>query len=351
MKHNAIFVVLTALILALGFYGADIIGHFFPSDTAEEAVIPRDSSNTNAIYLKEEKQKFNPMSIVAKSSQSVYMNENSEVRSLTAAMITAMARQNKESYIFQPVGNALDKSLKFDKNGYIYVEKWQYLNSDSETRCLDCIVWTNDLSIVYIRFYSDEVVQLSGSEMNAGLDRLDRFSSQFYPYESDSYYTLQQIKDEQIQSFGSVKDDAPMWDGDLTDMVHIGEQWSAIDIIPYVTRKYEAYNDAARERLGSPDNPLVGYWMSQLSFCDIITSHSTYVVGASKVTDLFMSQLGIWVKPSYSAKDGIIYQTMNLSGHELTVIYNVRDDVIEGYFYPDSAEIPYYNEYFEESYG
>ena len=93
------------------------------------------------------------------------------------AMITAMARQHDKSYIFQPVGKELTDALRFDKRGYIFVEKWQYLNSDRETRCLDCIVWTNDMSIAYIRFYSDNAQQLSGTEMNAGLDRLDKFLS------------------------------------------------------------------------------------------------------------------------------------------------------------------------------
>ena len=68
VKRNILFVTLTALILALGFYGADIIGRFFPNDTAENAVIARDISNNNAVYLKEDKQRINPMSLLDRTS-------------------------------------------------------------------------------------------------------------------------------------------------------------------------------------------------------------------------------------------------------------------------------------------
>lgn len=355
VKRNILFVALTALILALGFYGADIIGHFFPSDTAEQTFISRDRSNTNAVYLKEDHKKFRPMSLIIKTSQSVNYKENSEVRSITAAMINALSRQYEKTYIFQPAGQELDKALKFDKTGYIYVEKWQYINSDRQTRYLDCIVWANDLSIAYIRFYSDNSSQLSGTEMNAGLDRLNNYSEKFYPYESDFYYTLQQLKDEQVISQGysnkSLQPEDYLWEGDLIDNVYLGKIGDTSRIIPLVVQKYDSYSGAARESLGSPDVPLVSYWMSQLGFCDIITSSDFPVVGASKITDLMSNQYGVWVKPSYYAKDGIIYQTTNLSGHELTVLYNVREDMIEGYYFPDCSSIAYYNGYSNEAYG
>ena len=355
MKRNIIFVALTALILALGFYGADIIGHFFPSDTAEQTFISRDRSNTNAVYLKEEQKKFNPMSLVIKTSQSSNYQQNSEVRIITAAMINALSRQYDKTYIFQPAGQELDKALKFDKTGYIYVEKWQYINSDKQTRFLDCIVWADDLSIAYIRFYSGDSSQLSGTEMNSGLDRLDNYSQKFYPYESDFYFALQQLKDEQVERIGysnkSVPPEEYLWEGDLIDNVYLGKISDTSRIIPLIVQKYDSYNDASHNSLGSPDVPLVSYWMSQLGFCDIITSNDFYVVGASKITDLMSNQYGVWVKPSYSAKDGIIYQTINLSGHELTVLYNVREDMIEGYYFPDCSSIAYYTGYSNEAYG
>ena len=52
VKRNILFVALTALILALGFYGADIIGHFFSRDSAEQTCISRDCSSINAVYFK-----------------------------------------------------------------------------------------------------------------------------------------------------------------------------------------------------------------------------------------------------------------------------------------------------------
>ncbi len=353
VKRNILFVTLTALILALGFYGADIIGRFFPNDTAENAVIARDISNNNAVYLKEDKQRFNPMSLLDRTSQPMMLEGAGELREITAAMITAMARQNDKSYIFQPVGKELTDALRFDKRGYIFVEKWQYLNSDRETRCLDCIVWTIDMSIAYIRFYSDNAQQLSGTEMNAGLDRLDKYSSEFYPYLSDQYYTIMDIKYDVKREYGLFDNHAAeepsltTWYGNLADPVRIDRGAS---ILNGIIDKYETYRDVITENSGS-ENPLIPYWLAHYGFEDVFTSQGYAVVGGCKVCDLFLNQYGVWIKPSYSAKDGIIYQTLTAGTNEITVIYNVRDDMIEGFYFPRCSDDSYYISYEENGVG
>lgn len=348
VKRNLLFVVLTAVILALGFNGADIIGHFFPSNTAENAVIPRDTSNNTAVYLNENRQKFNPMSLVTKSSQAVNYGNSNEIRATAAAMITAMARYSDKSYIFIPAGKDLESSLKFDKSGYIYVEKWQYLNSDKETRFLDCIVWTADMSIAYIRFYSDDDQQLSGTQMNAGLDRLDKYSAEFYPYIADQFYTLMQLKDEFRQNSSDIpeitdgRDETELFlmFADLADTIRVDHIGDTRGVLRCIIAKYDAYRDVVYDNCGKSDNPLVTYWLPQYGFEDIITSQGYAMVGGNKINDLFTNLYGVWVKPSYSAKDGIIYQTLTAGTYEITVIYNVADDLIEGFYFPDCANIP-----------
>lgn len=356
VKRNILFVALTALILALGFNGADIIGHFFPSNTAENAVIPRDAANNTAIYLNENKQKFNPMSLVMKSAQRATYGNSNEIRATAAAMITAMARYSDKSYIFMPVGKDLESSFRFDKNGYTYVEKWQYLNSARETRFLDCIVYTADMSIAYIRFYSDDEQQLSGTQMNAGLDRLDKYSAEFYPYISDQYYTLMQLKDELRQYSYEKPDDADQTSWyvsvvDNLDTIRVDRIGDADGVLRCTVAKYDAYRETVYANCGKTDNPLVTYWLTQYGFEDIITSQGYAVVGGNKINDLFNGLYGVWVKPSYSAKDGIIYQTLTAGTHEITVIYNVDDDMIEGFYFPDCANIPYYIDYSEDGVG
>ena len=356
MKRNILFVTLTALILALGFYGADIIAHFFPSDTAENAVIARDISSNNAVYLKEDKQKFNPMSLVMKSTNGAPYGNSNETRATAAAMITAMARYNDKSYIFMPTGQELDSSLRFDKQGYIYVEKWQYLNSEKETRYLDCIIWTADMSIAYIRFYSGDSQQLSGTQMNAGLDRLDKYSADFYPYISDQYYTLMQVKDElRLTAYERPEDaDETEWAvmaDDFVGTVNVDHFGDSDSILRCIVAKINAFRDEVYNNCGKSDNPLVSYWLPQYGFEDVITSNGYAVVGGCKVSDLFLNLYGVWVKPSYSAKDGIIYQTLTAGTYEITVIYNVRDDMIEGFYFPDCANLPCYIGYSDEAVG
>lgn len=357
MKRNFIFVILTAMILALGFYGADIIGHFLPDETAEQVVVARDRSNTNAVYLKEENEQFSPMSLVVKKSQYNSANENTEVRVMTAAMITAMSSQNEKTAIVQPAGQELDKALQFDKTGYVYVEKWQYINSKKQTRFLDCIVWTNDMSIAYIRFYNGDNKQLSGTEMNNGLDRLNNFSDEFYPNISDSYYQITDFK----SSYGK---DAYYYDRPqennpelnelgniMAEQVRIEQLGDAASVLHYTENKYNSYSQYINTKFGISENQLYNFWLSQLAFEDLITSQNYSVMAGNKITDLLIGQYGVWVKPSYSAKDGIIYQTITAGTHEVTVIYNVRDSIIEGFYFPDCAEIPSYLVYSDSAFG
>lgn len=361
VRSNIIFAVLTALILALGFYGADIIGHFIPADTAEQTVIDRDSSNTNAVYLNEDIKKFDPMSLVSEPLQPQDTDSEKELREVTAAMLTAMARQNDKSYIFRPADTKLSDALMFDANGYIYADKWEYINSAKETRFLDCIVWSDDLSIAYIRFYGDDTQQLSSSEMNEGLDRLEQYSSDFYPCIADMNTSLFEIRDE-MQKFNepsesegtnfvhrnddlictikicSSYDEADFYMHDV--LVHtVTTDYIDSDMLYDIISKYRAYREATDELFADSDNPLIDFWLPQLCFRDIITSSNVCVNCGNKVNDIFNEQYGVWVKPSYSAKDGIIFQTITAGTHEVTVIYNVRDDTIEGFFFPDCSDI------------
>ena len=357
MKHNIIFVVLTALVLALGFYGPNIIGHFIHDEAENQAIITRDRTNTNAVYIKDEIKKFNPMSLVVKNAQYFSSTTNAESYAISAAMITAMASQNEKTIISQPAGQELDKAMKFDKTGYIYVEKWQYLNPDKQTRMLDCIIWANDLSIAYIRFYNSDNYQLSSAEMNNGLDKLNRYSEEFYPYLSDQYYTIMNYKDSLFIDNGS-NDKLSENDSDyhtlireLNDKVRAERLGDTSSLIKYVESKYQVYKQVVQDNCSLPDNPLPSFWLSQLAFQDIINNQSYATVGGNNVTNLFVNLYGVWVKPSYSAKDGIIYQTIIAGTHEVTIIYNVREDMIEGYYFPDSSVVPLYVYYDETAYG
>ncbi len=335
VRYNAIFAVLTALILALGFYGADIIGHFISHDTAESAVIPRDRSQTDAVYLTEDKKPFTPMSIVAKTAESVNSRENPEIRDLATAIIVAISEQNEKTAISEPVAQPLRNSLKFSRNGYIYVENWQYLDLAKKPRCLDCIIWTEDLSISYIRFYSDEDIKLTGKEMNDGLDRLDSFSNAFYPKTSDFIWAIDDVRNELHEKpEGNYQDFESM-----IDYIDIQQGIEPAAAGSMMVEKFGVYTNAVHSFCGAPDNLLVRYWIPQLAFNDVFTSKGQMVVGGTKIVNIFYNLSGIWVKPSYSAENGIIYQTVRAGKNDLTILYNVRDDMIEGFYFPAGSDL------------
>ena len=340
MKHNILFAVLTALILALGFNGADIIGHFISTDSAEMTVIPRDRSDSNAVYLTEDKKPFDPMSIVTKTSETVNSRENTEVRDIATAMITAMATNNEKTCI-SDYALPLRNSLKFSLNDYIYVEKWGYLNPLGEKRMLDCVIWTEDLSIAYIRFYSSDTVKLTGAEMNSGLDRLDSSSSSFYPTLSDTFWNFDTIRSdvymsrEELGSSGEIDPELAQWYRDVLDTIE-GDSENLIDSI---ICKYETFSGFVHENFQNSDEQLTNYWLSQLAFKDVITTKDSCALAGTKIVNVFCNMNGVWLKPNYSAENGIIYQTIQAGKNELTIIYNVRDDMIEGFYFPATIYI------------
>ena len=340
MKHNVLFAVLTALILALGFNGADIIGHFISTDSAEMTVIPRDRSNSNAVYLNEDKKAFDPMSLVTKTAETVNSRENTEVRDIATAMITAMSTDNEKTCI-SDYAQPLRNSLKFSRNDYIYVEKWSYLNPLGEKRMLDCIIWTEDLSIAYIRFYSPDTVKLSGSEMNSGLDRLDNFSSSFYPTLSDIFWNFDNIRADvhsgrfELGNINEIDPELAQWYADLLDLIDLMDRKEDSNtLIDSIVRKYETFSSFVHDNFQNSDEQLTNYWLPQLAFKDIITTKGSSALAGTKIVNIFCNMNGVWLKPTYSAENGIIYQTIQAGKNELTIIYNVRNDMIEGFYFP-----------------
>lgn len=314
MKHNIIFVVLTAVILIAGFFIMDVV-QYFSNNTETFQDISK--GKDNAVYLSANREIIDPMSIITPSD-----NEISEHTRFTAtAIVKAMARHDDITYIAWGTDIPdLSDAWQADENGYIYINKWKYMNyGKKEERLLDCIINPSDYNIVYIRFYCDTEYKVSATEMNISLEKFNSESMKFYTnlekieLEITDYMEYTGVSEEPLNE----------------------SEWDFEDNMPYIPSEYyESFF------------PLTDYIISYTKLKDII-----YAVTYSRFATFWISPLGIsdvyptsgvlnqfyinppLFQPSYSSKDGRIYQTININGMKLTVIYCVTEDIIEGYYF------------------
>ena len=337
MKHNIAFVLLTAAVLALGFYGIDIYEHFCGNSISEISYIERYKENNNAVYLSITNEEIEPFSLIEPYRFSEKAADSYEARELLSCMIKSLARQSSKTYIFQPAGQELENAWRFSKNGYIYTEKWEYLNSAREVRYLDCIVCSRDLSISYIRFYSGDEKSISANEMNDGLAQLNKMSIMFYPkiqeYISSFNNTKYEFMEYYDNCYGLSYDEQEAADYFLNTYIYSSE-WKKGNMLLDFVHKYEISRDITELYSPYEADVLSRYWISQLAFLDIYTSAGNPITAGNKISQLYSDHSGEWQRPSYTAEKCVIFQTMRMGSEKLVVMYNVKEKMIEGFYFP-----------------
>lgn len=355
MKHNIIFAVLTVAILISGFFAIDIVQILSNSNNDEDFRGIRKTED-NAVYLSAEREIINPMASLKKSDKKV----SSDKRNIATAVVSAMSRYNKTTYIAWGIDIKLDEAWQDGGNDLIYIDKWKYRNYGRKSeRLLDCIINTKDYSIVYIRFYSEEVHELPASDLNTGLEKIRNLSNEFYP-------NLEVIQLNMSDVLNDLKSQPKEWEIDenneeliYNDYEHefydyIGVGYSSnINIIDnIIDREYlEKYTDMQKfVDFVYPNSELHKFWLSSIDMCSITIVTHGYVefpenyidenIGNITVNPVnfiineFMYEIPQWFTPSYSTKEGRIYQTITLNdGNKVTVIYSVKEDMVEGFYF------------------
>lgn len=333
MKHNAIFIILTAIILVIGFYAMNITEYFIKS-TPDEDFRSVSRIESNAVYLSSNRNIIDPMSNIKPCSDEIPL----QTRYTATAIIKAMARHDNITYIAWGVDiRDLDDAWQASENGYIYVEKWKYINYlKKEERLLDCIIDTSDYRIVYIRFYCDTKYQVSANDMNSSLESFDAESAEFYS-------NLVKFTDS-IENYISYRDDMQVEETETLypPEIYFGNyphyDFDLIDPVTYYVNAYQAFKDIVYIATGfSTVSRLASFWISPMGIHDFIESPVIYslteqVYPTNYVMEEFLN-LSTWIQPSYSSRDGRIYQTINTNNIKLTVIYCVKEDIIEGYYF------------------
>ncbi|MDE6788106.1 MAG: hypothetical protein K2J47_02130, partial [Ruminococcus sp.] len=333
MKHNIIFIVLTAVILVSGFFAMDIL-QLFNQSTSDETFRSISKGESNAVYLSSERAVIDPMSIISQSEQEI----PNEQRDIATAIVSAMSRYNNTTYIAWGKDTPrLYDEWKYGGNDFIYVDKWKYINYGKKSeRLLDCIINTKDFSIVYIRFYSEEKHELSSREINRGLEKIGSESSDFYPHMNDIAFIIE-------DTFNWFRE-TDINNNEYKDFYTIGTERYEYYYPNYIS----VYNNMKEfvTRYFS-DAELYKFWLSPLDISNTTVFYNTDYpwtdeeyeqayrndgITANPVNYLIeeFMELSSWFHPSYSLKDGRIYQTIQLNTQKLVVIYSVKEDMIEG---------------------
>ncbi len=337
MKHNIIFALLTAVILVSGFFTMDIV-QYFNKSTSEESFKSISKGESNAVYLSSEREIINPMSLITPSEQEI----SPIYCDVATNIVRAMSRYNKTTYIAWGTDiHDLNDAWQYGGDNLIYVDKWKYINYGKKSeRLLDCIINTVDFNILYIRFYSEEKHELSANEINRGLDVISSESAEFYPNVNgiaqaieDTLNYLQDVREQESDG---------MYNNEYINFNDIGLQRTEYSNYNYYNNNcyISSYNNMKEfVNYFLYDSELYKFWLSPLdiSYITIIYNDGMYeneiiAYPVHYLIDGFM-QLSLWFHPSYSSKDGRIYQSMILNTGKLVVIYSVKEDMIEGFYF------------------
>lgn len=329
MKHTAAFILILALVLSVGYYSVNISGLFSGSSRLENTRLPRNVQDYGSAYISGEETGFHPMELVENASDyhstQYDLQYNSSIKDICAALIAVISHYDTRAQLTPDVGKKLASDLNI-KNSYVYVEKFQYINIRNQTRFLDCIITKDDFRIVYLRFYSDEEIQISTSVTEAALEEFDSQSRTLY-------YSVE-------KEAANIYDAAEKSNFYFEQSFDISSQYYTYDAC------YEAllpmYN-FIYDYIGR-DNPVNTFWLASSFFSligfnyysgyeDYFYSSYFVITAVGHICDK-MIYVEYISEPEYTTYQGRIYQSILFDHSELITIYNARDRYIEGFYAP-----------------
>lgn len=348
MKYKIAFILILTLIVAVGINGIDIAGYFFSDDSLEETVIDRNSVKSNAVYIASPDEiSFNPMETIETGNNSAYYETQSYSsvvygKKVCTAILEALSGYYDKAEYYSPIDKSIEESICLSSNGYFYLDGYRYLNSEGDTRLLDCIICSGNYRIIYINFYSDSEYTTETNDISEGLNKFREYSEKFYT-------NLENIENEipltVHEYYYSLMDADPMYVYMLSDIYR---------------ELYQIFK--SESEISNQSNPVEYFWIystliSQIYFRDIATAYydnSDYVeefyeISVYGVQYIIENILTVFYETGdsfitddteYVAYNGRIYQTIKFNDihyyfNTLIVIYNISENIVEGFYVPD----------------
>ncbi len=336
MKHNLFFALLLALILSVGFYSMDLADRLIESSGQQAVSIERNKETSRAIYLSEKDSGFDPMSLI-KPSNGEIGSYNAEWRSVGSSIVEALSYYSDETRFDDQDVHNLFNAWRISRNSYFYIDKMEYRNPAGEKRFIDCIIHPYSYRVVYIRFYSDKPVSATPEQISLGLETLDNYSQNFYmSVNGKSCNLLDDIYYDQAVGYndGNEADDAMFpWYKVYCPATNYGELREAF------CSKYNTMKELISKNYSntSIDTPLVRFWINPYYIESIRLNENNKT--AFCINYLFDEENKDRIEvTSYSSLNGRIFQNVDLGKQTLIVIYNINDDMIEGFYAPPSSK-------------
>ncbi len=330
MKQMIAFLMILAIILAVGYYSVDSADLFSKSHQLEQAKIPRNHEENNAVYISGEETGFNPMSVIKEPATfaTVIPSDYNIVRNICTATILVLSHYDENTECPDSFADALSASLLFSNNGYVYVEKFEYENVNGQKRYIDCIFTTDSYRLTYLRFYSPENYEISSDETEAALEAFAKDSESFYSSKSDDiekiltineadpYYDYESDYDKTAGSYNNFEFD-----------YNIGRD----DSFDYIYKHLKYVYDSTEIKA---DSKTLNFWIKSCMLSRYVIIEGSYYLSCVThiVEGIMMSDR--YSEPEYTIYQGRIYQTVQFEGSQLITIYNIAEERIEGFFAP-----------------
>ena len=342
VKHTFIFLLLLALILSIGYYSAGFSELSFKNEEKKSIQVSRDDVNIDTIKFSGSESGFDPMSIIETDTSPVKDFNYRLNTDFAAAYIAVFSHYDPQNYYLNGVELPIEEAMQVSSNGYVYLNNYRYINQNGEERCLDCILTTQNFSIIYVRFRSPDKNESDSKQAKKALERIN------------SIYEEAVNTDINIEEFYShiYESVCPSDNEDAYTMYLTSEYTdfeSVYNRLDYIT--------SLSMDVQMPSNPLMFYWANSLrsllnDFYYTIPDEAAeeYYVGGDSYLyggDIYINgtsdALSLicygkpYEEPQYTVSGNSILQTIPYRQKELIIMYSITDGNIEGFFCPSTG--------------
>lgn len=349
MKNTIAFIIILVAALSLGFYSVDIAGLLFTDEKLEHMSIVRDRDSSGAIYITSENETvFDPMELVRNGEPCPYeYKDEYEKRAICEAIIKGISQFDYSSRFYDCYMDPhFRDSIKFTKD-YIYMDHYKYQGCFGKEKYLDFIMTYDDLTLIYVRFYSEDENESDVAATEIALKKFSSETEDFYnKYVNNDGYGFCSFQGVLTALFYDYWSHGLAEPDMYTFKVGENEIFNAFSlaysITPYLTEQYVKIDNS----------PFCNFWMVTyiMSLYEIeLGMFSGRIKGILDIVS-GMDSNPRYSKPSYSIMNGRIYQSVYIGLYQIVVIYNIKKNCYEGFYAPQGRDYErneVYSNYFD----
>lgn len=304
-KHSVSFILLLAAIMSIGYYSVDLAKIISDKKNIETASISRTyDDDNNPIYLSETENRFDPMKIIDEGAD---IGIDIKTRQSCTARLAAISKYYPSAAFTSPSDEKLTDSFHYSPNGYIYVFGYEYLNGKGEKRLVDCIIDDLEWCFVYLRFYSPDEHEPTPEEISSAMNNLKNYSKDFYNNSED------------LLNF-------------VYNNFEFDTEWQN-DPIQNYNIYFEKIFNVAEPYVFHPNNPVINFWFHCIIIDTISIPNDFQYYSAGYLIET-ISKASKYPEAEYSVYKNNIYQKFTISNYNITIIYNINTNQVEGFFAP-----------------